>query len=478
MSADKAVVRMYNVGFGDCFLLTLPTTAGPRRVLIDCGTHPSSTGPRRARRDAMHDLFKDLEREAGALRIDVVVASHRHKDHIEAFADKAWARVEVGEVWMPWTENPDEEEATAIRERMKLAMNGLLGARKRLENVAEARGLGPEFSQRLEVASSLIDNNVDFVDDDTAEALSLAIRNEGSMETLWSGFAGNAKRDYLSVRSQPLETPLLPGVRVHVLGPSRDESVLRDLEPPKSETFAHVDQPVPVAEAAGLPFDEGWAKSSTEWGSEADTPEFAHLLVSDELKGTISQLAADDILAAAASIESSINGTSLMLIFEVGGLFLFFPGDAQWGTWNMVLKNPQARSLLGKVAFYKIGHHGSHNATPRSFIKDVMAANALAAIPVASVARWPRIPLDELVAEMTGQKQIRLVRSDDPQAGMPIANVKVNADISVDFEFDLPNAPIALASAPAESAKPARRARPTGNARRNGGRKKPAKAPS
>ena len=44
---------MYNVGFGDCFLLTLSTTAGPRRMLIDCGTHPASTGPRQARRDAM-----------------------------------------------------------------------------------------------------------------------------------------------------------------------------------------------------------------------------------------------------------------------------------------------------------------------------------------------------------------------------------------------------------------------------------------
>jgi hypothetical protein len=60
MSAEQVVVRMYNVGFGDCFLLTLPTTAGPRRMLIDCGTHPASTGPRQARRDAMKDLFNDL----------------------------------------------------------------------------------------------------------------------------------------------------------------------------------------------------------------------------------------------------------------------------------------------------------------------------------------------------------------------------------------------------------------------------------
>jgi beta-lactamase superfamily II metal-dependent hydrolase len=455
MSSDQVVVRMYNVGFGDCFLLTLPTTAGPRRMLIDCGTHPASTGPRQARRDAMKDLFNDLEREAGSLRIDVVVATHRHKDHISAFADPKWAEVSVGEVWMPWTEDPEDHVATEIRERMKLAVAGLLGARRGLNGLSAAGDLPQVVGARLGVASNLIDNNDEFVDDETADAFGLAIKNERSMETLWSGFAGDAKRQYLSVQEQPLESPVLPGVRIHILGPSKDESVIRDLEPPPSETFAHVDPPTSLAEAAGLPFDEGWAKSRDEFMSQAD---FGHLQVSGQIVGTIRQLAADDLLAAAASIESSINGTSLMLVIEVGGLFLFFPGDAQWGTWDMVLKDPRSRSLLQKAIFYKIGHHGSHNATPRTFIKEVMAANALAAIPVAPVQVWPRIPLQDLVTEMTDSKQIRLVRSDDPNAGGPIANVTVRDDISVDFVFDLP--PVDGVSSEAAPRAATRRRRP------------------
>lgn len=431
MSTEQVVVRMYNVGFGDCFLLTLPTTAGPRRMLIDCGTHPASTGPRQARRDAMKDLFKDLEREAGSLRIDVVVATHRHKDHVSAFADPKWAEVNVGEVWMPWTEDPEDQVATEIRERMKLALVGLLGARRGLSAVGD---LPQVVDARLGVASNLIDNNDEFVDDETADAFGLAIKNERSMETLWSGFAGDAGRRYLSAQEQPLESPVLPGVRVHILGPSKNESVIRDLEPPPSETFAHVDPPTSLAEAVGLPFDEGWAKSREDFTSQAG---FEHLEVSGQIVGTIRELAADDILAAAASIESSINGTSLMLMIEVGGLFLFFPGDAQWGTWEMVLKDPRSRSLLQRAVFYKIGHHGSHNATPRTFIREVMAANALAAIPVAPVQVWPRIPLQELVAEIMDRK-IRVIRSDDPNAGGPVANVTVREDVSVDFTFDLP----------------------------------------
>ena len=42
----SVAVRMYNVGFGDCFLLTIPMADGVRRILIDCGTHLSGQGPR------------------------------------------------------------------------------------------------------------------------------------------------------------------------------------------------------------------------------------------------------------------------------------------------------------------------------------------------------------------------------------------------------------------------------------------------
>src|SRR5689334_17732026 len=36
-------VRMYRVGFGDFFLLTVPATGGPKHILIDCGVHSKDT---------------------------------------------------------------------------------------------------------------------------------------------------------------------------------------------------------------------------------------------------------------------------------------------------------------------------------------------------------------------------------------------------------------------------------------------------
>ena len=46
--ANKFVtVRMYNVGFGDAFLLLFPERSARRRVLIDCGMHSMVPGPRK-----------------------------------------------------------------------------------------------------------------------------------------------------------------------------------------------------------------------------------------------------------------------------------------------------------------------------------------------------------------------------------------------------------------------------------------------
>jgi len=58
-----------------------------------------------------------------------------------------------------------------------------------------------------------------------------------------------------------------------------------------------------------------------------------------------------------------------MLMLEISGTFLLFPGDAQWGTWNAVMEDPEWKQLLERIAFYKIGHHGSHNATPKDFVE-------------------------------------------------------------------------------------------------------------
>ena len=51
-------VRMYRVGFGDFFLLTVPGKNGPAHILIDCGVHAANIG-------SIDACVKDMMKETG-----------------------------------------------------------------------------------------------------------------------------------------------------------------------------------------------------------------------------------------------------------------------------------------------------------------------------------------------------------------------------------------------------------------------------
>ena len=75
----------------------------------------------------------------------------------------------------------------------------------------------------------------------------------------------------------------------------------------------------------------------------------------------------------ALDINAGINNTSLVLAFELqeSKKVLLFVGDAQRGNWNSWTEGSwkdgdetiTARDLLARTVLYKVGHHGSHNAT-------------------------------------------------------------------------------------------------------------------
>jgi hypothetical protein len=72
------------------------------------------------------------------------------------------------------------------------------------------------------------------------------------------------------------------------------------------------------------------------------------------------------------SLDSQMNNTSVILLFEVFGKKLLFPGDAQIENWSYALEDApdsgDVRELLADVDVYKVGHHGSLNATPRKLL--------------------------------------------------------------------------------------------------------------
>ncbi len=80
-------LRTYQVGFGDCFLLSFHygSRARTRRVLIDFGT---TAQVRTYARRTMVEIAEHI-RETCEGRLDAVVVSHRHADHISGFAGES-----------------------------------------------------------------------------------------------------------------------------------------------------------------------------------------------------------------------------------------------------------------------------------------------------------------------------------------------------------------------------------------------------
>src|SRR5687767_4015868 len=118
--SKTVVVRMYNVGFGDCFLLMLPEK---QTVLVDAGFHSQGKGEFGGN-ELVDQILNDVTEFKGEPRIDVVIATHRHQDHVYAFNSDKWSEFEVGEVWLPWLEDRANTEATRLwKKQHRFAMN-------------------------------------------------------------------------------------------------------------------------------------------------------------------------------------------------------------------------------------------------------------------------------------------------------------------------------------------------------------------
>src|SRR5262249_2013551 len=110
-------VRMYRHGLGDCFLLTFPRNGNkPFQMLIDCGALARDGQFMTRIVEHIRDTIRDGK--AGKARLDVVVATHEHKDHLSGFnqaRDVFNADFEFGAVWLGWTENLTKPEIKKIK---------------------------------------------------------------------------------------------------------------------------------------------------------------------------------------------------------------------------------------------------------------------------------------------------------------------------------------------------------------------------
>jgi beta-lactamase superfamily II metal-dependent hydrolase len=375
-NAGQIRIRMYRVGFGDCFLLSLPAESGAAHILVDCGVHSQGDAK------TIGDAVNDIARESGG-RLALVIATHAHQDHVSGFGrfGDAFRKLSVGEVWMPWTENPNDATAAKLK-RKQLALIGLLEHHFLAMPKADA--------QARYAIQNLAPN---------AEAMAL----------LKNGISGGQVRFYQA--GDKLENAAgIAGLSVRVLGPPRDPKFLAKMDPPAGDRFLRLAGSAAETVNAVAPFP-----NAKKWNASAK--DYPSGILSKKDAAALEQMAGDPE-GLAFTLDQAVNNTSLVTLFSYKGRNLLFPGDAQYGNWQFWIESPEAKDILASVDFYKVGHHGSHNATPKSALEK-MTQGRFAAMISTQNKPWPSIPFGKLMDALKNKAK-GVVRSDSIHvAGAP-----------------------------------------------------------
>lgn len=476
---DSVKIRMYRHGFGDCFLLRF--YAGAERkmaMLIDCGLKMKDKVEGITMQDVADDIRKLLNEgkpKNAKPRLDVLVATHEHWDHVSGFhPDLAlFDDFLIDKIWMAWTESPLDKEAAAIRKHIRKSVKALKLANEKLrkspsnkpgfyelmmngETLATARQrFGQALEQVTEFYGPLGTSPLSVTKTKSGITLSdkykISLDTQKAMDHLKGLAKGEAGIEYYYPGDLIQQKASLPGVRIYVLGPPKNGLLNKDKPSSgaRKEVYFGLDnyammgfvngllaagdadgefdddsQPfndvvsIPATEAAAQPyFKDSYFKKALSWrGVEEDWLNMSGAL--------------------AMQLDSDTNNTSLALAIELvdSGKVLLFPGDAQVGNWlswhehTWEVKNGNkketinATQLLNNTVLYKAGHHLSHNATLKALGLELMKSDELVTLIPEKEKQYNGIPFEPLIERISAKTKGRFLFSAD--SNFPAEDIK------------------------------------------------------
>jgi hypothetical protein len=326
-----------------------------RHLLIDFGTTgiPKNFGSPSALQER---IAKDIKTTCNGTLHGIVV-THRHKDHISGFDGKSGtilAALNPEVVIQSWTEHPDADPKASTPPS---PTKGFVAS---LDNMHRFSVNTLKTIESLRV-SQTVKKQLRFLGEDN-------LKNLGAVRTLMNM---KAKHFYVNAgQVLPLDKTF-PGIKFHVLGPptlEQSQSIKKQRASDKDE-FWLLNNFWGLQAASVKRVARKGSIFSKSFLSQKNMPAFSVRWFFPRLEN----LRGEQMLELVRILDKAMNNTSVILLIEVGKKILLFPGDAQIENWEYALKAAPERNkwlnLLKNVDVYKVGHHGSRNATPKTLWK-------------------------------------------------------------------------------------------------------------
>jgi len=402
---------------------------------MDFGSFPKASW---LKGDGMKKVAEKIKAECGG-KLDAVVATHRHADHISGFTTdeddpgSVIASCKPDVVVQPWTEDPDAKRNA--RKPTASFMSAFTNADTNARDKAFARGLS--FVDSLDGMRGLLPIIEDEVTAlrsagslEMADELSFfgenGLKNLAAVENLMQMGANGAAHYVFHGAASGLEA-VLPDVKVSVLGPptlEQSDKILKYASSSKDQYWLTLTRTaLRLADYKKPLFDR------TDTVSHDDAPAYARWIIS-----RLRSLRGRQLLEIVRSMDGVLNNTSVVLLFEVGNRKLLFPGDAQLENWTFALEQTGVSASLQDVDFYKVGHHGSLNATPKKMLWEKFsrrnhglktAVSTLKGVHGGKTGKPTEVPRETLVSALKSQSTF-LTTEDLEQKPGAFGTVTIN----------------------------------------------------
>jgi beta-lactamase superfamily II metal-dependent hydrolase len=321
---DQLRIRMYNVHFGDAFLVSVPDqdeygAQVIRHILIDVGNSLFNEG-------GLDTLFApvvdDIFAELDGRDLDLYIMTHEHMDHVQGllYSNKYTLpghnlaqRLNTHHTWMPISSDP-KNKAASIKHQATM---------RTYEAIARTVAAYGNSSAPIDTLLAINDPRA------TADCVDY-LRTLAPADKTWYVHRGidlNGKHDFQLTHFEIWA----PDENIASYFPGIQSFTMDDPESSSSEAPSTLTTPLPP--------------------HGVDAGAFYNLV--DSRTGRW--------MDALLAIDKSVNNTSIVFCLEWRGRRLLFPGDAEIPSWTRMDEN----GLLEKpVDFLKISHHGSYNGTP------------------------------------------------------------------------------------------------------------------